>query len=73
MAFDPHLTPLLQSCSNADLDPVIQYLVKPITSELNSDLKYLHHSPNHTVYIAEVVEELRLFGGNTFMNVIRGE
>lgn len=71
MAYDPDLTPLLEACSNQDLDPLVKYLVKPFTSGLKTEQEYIKNRKNPSSYIFLIVQELQLFGGNTIANAYR--
>ena len=62
----------LRRSSNEDLEPLVKYLTKPVTEELSAKEKYKRHYPNHREYVDEITFELRLFGGNTIANLIRG-
>lgn len=75
---DPHLGFLAES-SNEDLRILVDYLTKKpsgdnrFTEELTCKEKYKTHYPDsiHEI-LPEIVHELRLFGGNTLANVLRG-
>lgn len=70
--FDENLTPVLSLASNADLEPLVEYISKASLSETltNNDL-YKKHTPNHKEYVELVEREIRKFGGNTFLNIFR--
>ena len=69
---DRDLVPLLRSTSNELLDPLVGYLTKPLTSDLDLTNIYKTYYPDHLKYADEISAELQLFGGNTFANRIRG-
>jgi uncharacterized protein YaaW (UPF0174 family) len=71
MTYDPNLTPLLESCTNEDLDPLVQYLVRPITTSLKTNQWYIKHQGNHRAYVHLIVRELQLFGGHTLATIMR--
>lgn len=68
----------LEQCSSEELDDLVHILVydtdgeKRITGSLDADPKYIRHSPDHKIYLNEIVEEFKLFGGNSFANLFRG-
>lgn len=71
--FDENLTPILALASNEDLEPLVGYIVKAKLSEtLTINDLYKDHSPNHEKYVELIEEEIRTFGGNTFLNLFRG-
>lgn len=63
---------VLESASNEDLQPLVEYILKTSTTEMLSikDV-YKRHQPNHKRYTDEILEEIRLFGGNSFANLFR--
>ena len=69
---DSDLTPLLSDCTNEDLEPLVSYLSGPYTQALTRSDGYKKHHPNHRAYVDDIVHELQMFGGNTFMNILRG-
>ena len=71
--YDPHLTPLFQVCSDEDLIPLRDYILKAMTNELESAEAYQSNPDRPTTYINEFVYEIRTFGGNTLANVVRGD
>lgn len=64
---------LLDSASNEDLDPLVGYISKAASESLTSNPSYKRHHPNHSRYVDTIYDEIRLFGGNTFVNVFRRE
>lgn len=68
--FDENLTPVLSLASNADLEPLVEYISKASLSETltNNDL-YKKHTPNHKEYVELVEREIRKFGGNTIISI----
>ena len=41
--YDENLTPLLESCSNEDLDPLVNFILEPRSSLLAKDPDYIRH------------------------------
>mgnify|MGYP003631506689 CR=1 FL=1 len=65
---------LLKNASNEELQPIVEYILKAsISEQLSKTENYKKYSPNHTRYVDEIFHELRLFGGNTLVNLKRGE
>lgn len=74
MAVDvPSTWDLFKQLDNADLQPLVDYIKKSSTTELLTvKAKYKAHQPDHVMYISEIYDEICLFGGNTFVNLFRG-
>lgn len=70
--YDENLTPLLESCSNEDLDPLVNFILEPRSSLLAKDPDYIRHAPDHGRYIGSIVKEIRLFGGHTIKDRVVG-
>lgn len=65
---------LMERSVNEDLDPLVKYILEASTTEsLSSSELYKAHQPNHRRYPNEILKEIRLFGGNTFVNLFRKE
>ncbi len=71
--YDEHLTPLLQVCSDEDLTPLRDYILKTMTNELEIAEAYQCNPDRPTTYVNELVHEIRTFGGNTIANLWRGD
>lgn len=67
------LVRVLRESSNEDLEPLMKLLTAPVTAGLNDEEKYQKYYPDHSRYAEEIAHDLRRFGGNTFVNVPRGE
>jgi uncharacterized protein YaaW (UPF0174 family) len=63
---------LLSVCTNVDLDPLVKIITDRIINflEINEDFKL--YNPDHTKYYRIIGDEIRLFGGNSFKNLFRG-
>ncbi len=70
MIRDEHLT-FLATCSSEDLDPLVGYVLSARSSTLAAHEKYRANKGNHAVYADVVVDEIRRFGGNSLVNVVR--
>lgn len=64
---------LLDSASNEDLEPLVEYILKATTESLSDSLQFKQHHPNHSRCVGMIYREIRLFGGNTFVNLFRKE
>ena len=73
-AFDEDLNPLLETSSNEDLAPLVQYVVDRggMFNRLDSNPTFREFYPQHTIYADLIAEELRRFGGHEIANVWRG-
>lgn len=71
--YDPHLTPLLQICSDEDLLPLRDYILNTMSNELEVSEAYECNPDRPSTYINELVYEIRTFGGNTIANLWRGD
>ncbi|HAE00656.1 MAG TPA: hypothetical protein DCL95_03920 [Rhodospirillaceae bacterium] len=63
---------LLSVCSDDDLAPLVEVVVGRVTNFLDQDDDYKKHSPAHSKYHRQIGNEIRLFGGNSFRNIFRG-
>lgn len=71
--FDEDLTPVLALSTNEDLDPLVQYIIKASLCEtLTISELYKKFAPDHKQYVAIIEKEIREFGGNTLLNLFRG-
>lgn len=64
---------LLRQSSDEDLGPLVEYISKASTESLTSRSEYKRHQPTHSLYANAIYSEIRLFGGNSFVNVFRRE
>ena len=72
--FDHDLNPILETASNEELGVIHDILMKKqITEALSIEEVYKQHYPDHGKYADLIAKEVRDFGGNTFVNVFRGE
>ena len=69
----------LRNADNSDLKVLVDYLTKTkdgenrFTEELTMTENYKMYYPDRLQLMAEdIAEELQLYGGNTFMNILRG-
>ena len=71
--FDENLTPVLALANNSDLEPLVDYIKKAsLTETLTINDLYKKFTPSHTEYVELIEREIRQFGGNSFLNVFRG-
>ena len=71
--FDPDLNPVLEIATAEELDILVEYQKKKISQLLTIDEAYKKYAPDHTKYPDLIAKELRDFGGNTLINIFRGE
>lgn len=66
---------ILDKFSNEELEVLVQLIVDKgkLSEMLSTDDTYEKHYPNHKCYVHLIKKELRELGGNSFMNIIRGE
>ena len=70
---DPYLTDLFQASSDEDLIPIRDYILSAVTNTLDIDDDYKAKPDQPTTYIDKMVSEIRLYGGNTIVNLFRGD
>ena len=70
--FDPNLDPVLEKANNEELQYLVDIITKTRTNSLEKNEFFKAHSPDHQKYTDLIDNELRAFGGNTFVNVFRG-
>lgn len=71
--FDEDLTPVLALASDEDLGTLVDYICKAKLSEaLTTNALYKEHAPKHSEYVEQIEQEIRTFGGNSFINLFRG-
>jgi uncharacterized protein YaaW (UPF0174 family) len=70
--YDEDLSPVLKKASNNDLQPLVEYILSAKTNFLDIADLYQKYSPNHVKYAELIETEIRVFGGNTFLNIFRG-
>ncbi|MGS3151841.1 hypothetical protein ACB268_13680 [Aeromonas sanarellii] len=63
---------LLSACTKEDLDPLVICITEKLSNLLDINEDYKRHSPDHTKYHRFIADEIRLFGGNTIRNLMRG-
>lgn len=74
---DPDLA-FLGTLSSTELDELVNILTLDkdgehlLTENLTYSENYKLYHPHHHLYWQDIAEELQLFGGNTFMNLLKG-
>ncbi|MBC3832865.1 hypothetical protein H8K33_15250 [Undibacterium amnicola] len=71
--FDKNLNPVLEVADKDDLEPLVDYVKDKISENLTSSDAYKMRYPDHTQYADLIAREIRDMGGNSFVNVLRGE
>jgi len=64
---------LLSICNDEHLAPLVKYIMGRPTNSLDVNEDYRRYSPKHTKYYKAIGDEIRLFGGNSLVNLRRGE
>ena len=67
------LIDVLRRSSNEDLEPLVEFLKKPITKALSAYEGYQKYHPDHGKYVEDIAHCIRLKGGNTIANISRKE
>ncbi|WP_394443285.1 hypothetical protein ACGGKE_18295 (plasmid) [Sphingobium naphthae] len=63
---------VLSLATNEELEPLVKIITAKLTNFLEVKDEYQRHHPNHRRYHALIGDELRLYGGNSLMNLGRG-
>ena len=64
---------VFKKASSEDLNPLVEYILKAsMTETLSINALYERHSPDHTKYHQDILDEIRSFGGNSYANLWRG-
>lgn len=71
-SYDNDLNPVLERASDADLLPLVEYMLKKLSNGIDTDERYKSDPKKPTSYADLIADEIRLFGGNTFANMARG-
>jgi uncharacterized protein YaaW (UPF0174 family) len=64
---------VLKSCSNEELQPLVDLLENTSTNSLSAYESYNKNKGNPKLFVNAIYDEVREFGGNTFANLYRGE
>ncbi len=70
---DKNLNPLLLSCTGPELEPLSEIIAKSKFSNLKSYEAYKANPGRPDFFVDALANEVRLFGGDTFMNICRGD
>ncbi|WP_338469122.1 hypothetical protein V3I01_18445 (plasmid) [Sphingomonas sp. gentR] len=62
---------VLALSTKEELDPLVRIILSKLSNLLNVNECYRRYQPDHTRYHRLIGDELRLFGGNTLMNLRR--
>lgn len=63
---------VLSFATNKELEPLVSIITAKLTNFLDVKDEYKQHHPDHGRYHALIGDELRLYGGNSLMNLGRG-
>ena len=69
---DKDLNPVFANATNEELSVPHDIIVKKLAEMLTVQDVYKEHYPDHRKYSGLIADELRAFGGQTFVNVFRG-
>jgi len=64
---------LFSICSADDLDPLVKILLTKLSNGIDINEDYKKYAPDHTKYHKLIADDIRLFGGNSWRNLMRGE
>lgn len=67
------LIDVLRQSSNEDLEPLVEFLKKPITKSISTYKGYQKYYPDHGNYLEDIAHCIRWKGGNTIANISRKE
>ena len=70
--YDKDLNPVFANATNEELSVPHDIIVKKLAEMLTVQDVYKEHYPDHRKYSDLIADELRAFGGQTFVNVFRG-
>ena len=71
--YDKDLNPVLEKANDDDLLPLVDYMIGKLSNAIDTDERYKANPKKPTEYVDLLADEIRLFGGNTFANLVRGE
>ncbi len=63
---------LLSLCTKEELAPLAERVLSRLSNFLETDSNYKKFQPDHTKYYKVIGDEIRLFGGNSLRNLLRG-
>ena len=70
---DLDLNPILEKATDEELLPIVDCLKAKMSNCIDTDERYKKAPLNPSKYTDLIANEIRLFGGNTFANLCRGE
>lgn len=71
--YDSGINPVLEKATNDDLAPLVGYIEKKFSQDLTLSDAYKKYRPDHQKYYDLIAKEIRDMGGNSFVNLKRGE
>lgn len=69
--FDPDLNPVLELASADQLEPILEFLARSNTYDLDKHPRYIANHPDHCAYADLIASELRKMGGHSLANYWR--
>lgn len=70
--FDLDVTPLLRECSAPDIVPLVNYIERARTNTMGKATSHALYADPYFRLVDDIVYEVKTFGGNTLVNVVRG-
>ncbi|MBP5695221.1 MAG: DUF3944 domain-containing protein [Treponema sp.] len=70
--YDNDLNPVLEKARDDDLLPLVDYMLKKLSNEIDTDERYKANPKKPSAYADLLASEIRKFGGNSFANMFRG-
>jgi hypothetical protein len=64
---------LLSISTNDELEPLVQIIIDAATNHLDINETYKIYQPNHTKYYDLIEDEIRLFGSDSLVSMLRGK
>jgi uncharacterized protein YaaW (UPF0174 family) len=66
------LATALSTFTNEELQPLVNFLNKPVSATLEFEEGYKQYAPDHSKYAGQIARHIRTNGGNSFANFWRG-
>lgn len=73
MSYDSDLNPVLNHATNNELQVLVAYIIKKLSNSIETDPRYQAYPEEPLRYVDLISDEIRRMGGNSFVNLFRGE
>ena len=70
---DPDLNPIQERATNNELIPLVEYITNKFSNAIDIDPRYKAYPDEPLRYVDLIANEIRAMGGNSFVNLFRGE